>query len=182
MAIATTDEILDFWFSDEVTQKWFEKDEDFDKEIKKRFLSTYNDAKKKRASMVGDSAEDMLARVLVLDQFPRNMFRGTKEAFVTDGFALRVATDAIKKKYDRKLTDDQKKFLFMPFMHSEDLKDQRTAVALFSRVKDKDSLEFAVRHKEVILRFNRFPHRNDAMNRASSEQEEKFLAKTPVGY
>jgi len=175
MTIATTEEILDFWFSDEVRQKWFAKDEEFDKEIKKRFLATYKDAKGKRSYKLGDSPEEALARVIVLDQFPRNMFRGTSEAFETDKYALAASSEAVRRKYDRFLNNDQKKFLYMPFLHSEDLKDQRTSIALYSRVNDENSLTFAHRHKEIILRFKRFPHRNEPLGRQTTKEEEVFL-------
>ncbi|MCE3232904.1 MAG: hypothetical protein K0R98_1161 [Rickettsiaceae bacterium] len=182
MAIATTQEILDFWFAEENKHKWFEKDSDFDSEITKRFLATYKEAKKKYDPLLEHTPQDMLATVIVLDQFPRNMFRGKKEAYATDVLALKIADDAIRRAYDKELSAEQRKFLYMPFMHSEDIKHQRYAVALFARLGDTISAEYANQHKGVIVRFGRFPHRNSALERKSTEKEIKFLAEAGSGF
>ncbi len=176
--MVTHQEILEFWFSEETKEKWFVQDELFDKEITKLFMAAYREAKKSKGAIFEDTPEGVLALVLVLDQFPRNMFRGKKEAFATDQLALKISTNAVKRNLDRKLTDEQRKFLYMPFVHSEDLKDQRTAIALFSKLKDQESLDYVIRHKEVIVRFGRFPQRNEALERKSTEREERFLEET----
>ncbi|MDA0308930.1 MAG: DUF924 domain-containing protein [Proteobacteria bacterium] len=175
MNIATTQEILDFWFSDDARDKWFIKDAAFDEEVKKNFLTTYKQAKLDPEKSFEDSPEGTLALIITLDQFPRNMFRDTKESFATDDAALKAANISIKKNYDKKLTDEQRKFLYIPFMHSEDIRDQRTCVALFNRLKDQQSVDYALRHKEIILRFSRFPHRNEILGRKSTDEELKFL-------
>ncbi|MDA0782417.1 MAG: DUF924 domain-containing protein [Proteobacteria bacterium] len=175
MNIATTQEILNFWFSDNARDKWFIKDESFDNEIKKLFLATYKKAKLDKENAFEGSPEGLLALVITLDQFPRNIFRDKKEAFAADNIALKAANDAIKKNYDKKLTNEQRKFLYMPFMHSEDIRDQRTCVALFNRIKDQQSVDYALKHKEIILRFSRFPHRNEILGRKSTDEELKFL-------
>jgi uncharacterized protein (DUF924 family) len=176
MAIATSQEILDFWFADENRSRWFEQSSEFDSEITKKFLSTYKELKKKHDPLAEYTPEDMLSLVIVLDQFPRNMFRGKKESFSTDNLALRIANNAIKKGYDKLLNDEQRRFLYLPFMHSEDIKDQRYAVALFTRMNDRETLEYAYKHKETIVRFGRFPQRNSTLERKSTPKEQAFLA------
>jgi uncharacterized protein (DUF924 family) len=181
MAVATSQEILDFWFAEENRPKWFDQSNEFDSEITKKFLATYKELKKKHDPLAEYTPEDMLSLVIVLDQFPRNMFRGKKESFSTDSLAVKIAGNAIKKGYDKVLNDEQRKFLYLPFMHSEDIKDQRYAVALFARLKDSESLEYAYKHKETIVRFGRFPHRNEILERKSTPKEQTFLADLDSG-
>ena len=177
MTIATTEEILDFWFSDEVQPKWFNSDDAFDKEIKKDFLSTYENMPKNIDDILKGTPEDVLAAIIVFDQFPRNIFRGKKKAYGTDEIALKIASESIKRKLDRNMDDQQRKFLYMPYMHSEDIKDQRSCIALLGRTKDEEAMKHALQHKETILRFGRFPHRNEILGRKSTDIEIKYLAK-----
>jgi uncharacterized protein (DUF924 family) len=176
MVIATAQEILDFWFAEENKPKWFDSSNDFDSEVSKKFLATYKEFKKKYDSLAEYTPEDMLAFVIILDQMPRNMFRGKKEAFATDAVALKIADHAIKRGQDKLLSEERRLFLYMPFMHSESINDQRFSVALFSRLGNKIAIEYAIKHKELIVRFGRFPARNEALERKSTDKEKKFLA------
>ena len=117
----------------------------------------------------------MLAAILVLDQFPRNMFRGDARAFATDEVSLELAKRAIADGFDEKLTRDQRVFLYMPFQHSEDRDDQARGIALYAMLGKPANLDFALRHQAVVDRFDRFPHRNALLGRASTEEERSFL-------
>ena len=120
----------------------------------------------------------MLAEIILLDQFPRNMFRGQEQAFASDNKALSLAIEAIAKGYDKKLDNIQCRFLYMPFMHSENLKQQETSVELFKSLGDLLSLNYAIEHKKVIEKFGRFPGRNNALKRESTKKEISYLKKT----
>ena len=123
-----------------------------------------------------DTPEGYLAAIIVLDQFPRNMFRGDARAFATDEAGLELAKWAIAEGLDEKLTRDQLVFLYMPFQHSEDRDDQARAIALYAMLGKPLNLDFALRHQAVVDRFGRFPHRNALLGRASTEEEQAFLA------
>ena len=180
-------EVLEFWFGDDAERgrarkAWFVKDPAFDAEIRERFLPLYEEAAAgKLPSWRGRSAE-CLALVIVLDQFPRNMFRGTARAFATDALALEAARHAVERSYDVHLSPVERLFLYLPFEHSEALDDQWRALALIAPLaawpQTADVYPYAVRHWEIIRRFGRFPHRNEVLGRASTPQEIEFL-KTP---
>ncbi len=168
--------ILNFWFSDEVKPKWFAKDESFDQKIIKEFLPIY---KELEAISVSDlvknkNIEEILALVILFDQFPRNMFRNDKQSFATDKKAIDLAKFAISKSYDQNLSEERLKFLYMPFMHSEKLEEQEYSIKLFSKL-DKFTLDYAIQHRDIIKKFNRFPHRNAIMGRKSTKEELEFL-------
>lgn len=165
--------ILDFWFSSEVKPKWFAKDVNFDQEIKDKFEGYYEAAKKGILASWENSPLGTLALVIILDQFPRNMFRGSFLSFATDNLALSHSKKAIEKNYDAELTKEQKQFLYMPLMHSENLEDQMLSMELFSHISENN--EYAKRHMEIIKRFGRFPHRNAILNRKSTDEEIIFL-------
>lgn len=177
MQKAQVTEILDFWFSDEIKPKWFMKDIAFDQLIVDKFLILYQDTISSWNGSLDQykDAESILAAIILFDQFSRNMFRGTKESFGSDGLALELAFKAINHNYDKHLNDSQKSFLYMPFMHSENLIHQRKSVALFSKLNNTSSLEYAKEHKKIILQFGRYPHRNEILGRSSSHEELKFL-------
>lgn len=168
------DETHRFWFEELKPDDWFEPRPRTDAMIRQRFLAVYE----RLADAVPDAAarepRAALASVLVYDQFPRNLFRGTARAFATDRLALTIARDAVQRKFDEDLTSSGRKFLYMPFMHSEQLADQERSVALF-RTVDDDSLKFAIEHRDIIARFGRFPHRNVALGRESAAEELEFL-------
>ncbi|MFE1746903.1 DUF924 family protein [Coleofasciculus sp. H7-2] len=175
-------EILDFWFGkpDEAgygkpRQVWFTKKPQFDEEIRTRFLQDYELAAADRLNRWKESPQSCLALILLLDQFPRNLFRGTAIAFATDSLALSAAQYAVANGFDRELLPIQRCFNYLPFEHSENLEHQRQSVELFQQLSDDpDSIayiSYAVRHFEVIERFGRFPHRNQILDRETTPQE-----------
>jgi uncharacterized protein (DUF924 family) len=184
--MSQAEKILDFWFGQpgqeiygKPRQIWFAKKPEFDLEVRSRFLSDYEQAAAGNLDEWKDSPLSCLALILLLDQFPRNMFRGTAQAFATDWQALSTAQYAVAQAYDRKLLPVQRWFIYCPFEHSENLEHQNQAVALFGQLGDDpdsaDTINYAIRHREVILRFGRFPHRNEILGRVSTPEEEEFL-------
>jgi uncharacterized protein (DUF924 family) len=177
MATTWVDDVRNFWFREINRDAWFAADEQFDGLCKARFLKIYEALATdfKLIDAVG-SLERAMASVILLDQFPRNMFRGTARAFATDPLALAIAGAAIERALEAGLDKDQRLFLYLPFQHSESLADQDRSVELFRELGDDEWLRYAVDHRDVIRRFGRFPHRNDALARASTPEELAFLA------
>ena len=168
-------DVLRFWFDDVGREAWFRKDAGIDEQIRARFLILYEVLARWPPSDALASPNRALATVLVLDQFPRNLFRGSAQAFATDALAREVASGAIAKGFDAGLDKDRRLFLYLPFEHSEDKADQVRSVELISSLGDADLADWAVRHKAVVDRFGRFPHRNAVLGRASTPEEEAFL-------
>lgn len=166
-------EVLRFWF-EEHAKDWFVKNPAFDAEIRARFLALHEAAAAGQLAHWADDARACLALVLVLDQFPRNMFRGTPRAFATDALALAAARHAVARGHDRDLLPMQKQFVYLPFEHSESLADQVLCCELMKDF-DAELLRYAVRHREIIERFGRFPHRNAVLGRESTPAELEFL-------
>ncbi|HEU0016998.1 MAG TPA: DUF924 family protein [Methyloceanibacter sp.] len=175
MSSASIDEILHFWFKELSRKDWFRKDEALDSTIASRFGAIYHDLRAGVPASWLDTPEGVLAAILVLDQFPRNMFRGDARAFATDEVALELAKRAIGEGWDIKLTRDQRVFLYMPFQHSEDRDEQARGIALYAMLGKPANLDFALRHQAVVDRFDRFPHRNAILGRPSTEEERSFL-------
>lgn len=175
MAAMTPSEILDFWFGHLKPAQWFKPDATLDAEIARRFAAIYDELKRGVADTWRGGARESLAAIIVLDQFPRNMFRGTPAAFATDAVALALSSEAIDRGLDRSLSAVERQFLYMPFQHSEDRAVQTRSVALFEGLGDESVLDFARRHRAVIERFGRFPHRNAILGRASTGEEIEFL-------
>jgi uncharacterized protein (DUF924 family) len=179
--------VLDFWFGSEgelgygrFREEWFRKDPEFDREIRNRFEGLYEEAAAGDLDGWREDARGCLALVILLDQFPRNMFRGDPESYATDRKAQQTAEYAVDHALDRELPDFQRAFLYMPFMHSEDLEHQRRAVELFGTLQewgDSDPTHYAVLHKRIIERFGRFPHRNEILGRPTTPEEAEFLKK-----
>ena len=170
--------VLTFWFSDNFKERrkvWFIKNADFDSEIKIMF----GDEVKKASTGVYDylvqTPEGALALMILLDQFPRNIFRGDPKTFATDTKALNIAKKAIANGLDTNLTAVQKIFFYLPFEHSEDMNDQERAVELCEALGDESYLKYAIAHRDVIERFGRFPHRNKVLGRPSTAAEIEFL-------
>lgn len=168
--------VLAFWFETVSPSRWFAADAKVDAACRARFGALY----RRHATRVPGEwlrgADGCLAAVIVLDQFPRNMFRGTPRAFATDPVAIGIADTAIAKGFDMELEPPRRAFLYMPFQHSEDPGAQARSVRLFTRLGIPETLDFARRHKIIIDRFGRFPHRNEILGRPSSEEERAFLA------
>lgn len=173
--------VLDFWFSTKMREKWFEKSEAIDTEIRERFLSLYQDARADRLEDWKQRAESALALTIIFDQFPRNLFRGSPRSFESDGLARDVALQALDHDFDRELAADQRQFFYLPFMHSENLQDQKRALDLYEKLGDAKALDFAHQHHDIIARFGRFPHRNAVLGRDTTREEAEFL-KTHSGF
>jgi len=172
-------EVLDFWFSR--PKAWFEKNPAFDAEIRSRFLSLFEVAVSGKIEQWKNQPASCLALVIVLDQFPRNMFRGSARAFAGDAMGLDTARFAVARKYDESFSKDQKTFLYLPFEHSESLADQESCCKLMAPLGD-DLLQWAERHRAIVARFGRFPHRNAALGRASTPEEIEFLKQPGSGF
>lgn len=169
------DEVLEFWFGQLTPEAWFEKNDATDGEIRTRFGVLYDVLSEALPADATATARGALAATIVLDQFPRNMFRDSPKAFETDGPALALAETAIDQDFDQALTPTKRQFLYMPFQHSEDAAVQRRSVKLFVTINDAKSLDYAQRHREIIDRFERFPHRNETLGRVSTEEKLSFL-------
>jgi uncharacterized protein (DUF924 family) len=177
-------EVLRFWFGEDAEygkahKRWFEKNPAFDAEVRTRFSNLHEELSTSRDWL--DGPRDCLARIVVLDQFPRNMFRGTPRAFATDDLALRAARHAIASGYDRDWQRVEKIFAYLPFEHSEALADQERACELM-RPLGEEQYDYALRHKAIIERFGRFPHRNAILGRASTAEEIEFLKQPGSGF
>lgn len=167
-------DIIKFWFSDDSKPLWFAKSEPFDRLIATKFLLTYTYAKEGKLDAWKEKPESLVALIIILDQFPRNMFRNKPESFATDEQALALAKYGISHGFDKLLANpEHQKFFYMPFMHSEHLADQTLALQLFK--DDPLSSDYAKRHYEIIKRFGRFPHRNAILGRVSTPEEIEFL-------
>jgi uncharacterized protein (DUF924 family) len=169
------DEIVKFWFEELSPDDWYKADARRDAEIRRRFGPLYEKLKVAVPQDWLELPKGWLAAILVLDQFPRNMFRGDRRAFATDEAGLDLAKRAIAEGLDEKLTRDQRVFLYMPFQHSEDRDDQARGIALYAMLGKPSNLDFALRHQAVVDRFDRFPHRNVILGRTSTAEEQAFL-------
>lgn len=178
------EDILSFWFEEVQPSQWFQVNPDFDKAIIERFEEPYNMAVAGHFDGWQNSADGALALCILMDQMPRNMFRGTPKAFASDKKALIVAKLAISKGLDQVLSLSKRRFIYLPFEHSENLSDQLRCVELFEKIKNEDKLgyEYALRHLQVIEKYGRFPHRNKILGRDNSLEEEEYLASPNAGF
>jgi len=167
-------DVLTFWF-DAGPTKWFTKDDRFDAEIREKFLPTYEAAAQGKFAGWEATAEGALALVILLDQFPRNMFRASPRAFAADELARAVADRVIARGFDKRLELPKRNFFYLPFMHSESLADQERCVELCRRLGDANTLKYAELHAGIIHRFGRFPHRNVVLGRPMTAEEQAFL-------
>jgi uncharacterized protein (DUF924 family) len=173
--IATAAEVLTFWFSERVRPLWFRSTPGFDGEIRQRFEETWQAARDGKLSEWEVDGAGALALVIVLDQFPLNMYRDQALGYSTEAAAREVVRRAIERGWDKELADPGKAFLYLPFMHSENMADQDRAVALYEAAGMQDNQRFARHHREIVSRFGRFPHRNAALGRDCSEEERAWL-------
>ncbi len=168
-------EIIEFWFNQIKPEQWWKKSAAFDAKIKKRFLPIYQKASAGELFNWRYKPLSSLAEIIILDQFPRNIFRDKSQAFATDALALCAAQNAIEKGFDQQLSPEQKSFLYMPFMHSESVEIHKVAEFIFSDPDVKSNFEFELKHKAIIDRFGRYPHRNKILGRKSTKKELEFL-------
>ena len=168
-------DILDFWFSPETQPNWFAKSDQFDQSLKEKFSDILEQASRAELWSWRKNADGRLAEILVLDQFSRNIFRDTPRAFAQDSLALALAQEAISQNLDKQLSPEQRSFLYMPFMHSESKLIHEFALKLFQRLGNPENLEYEIKHKIIIDRFGRYPHRNQILGRESTEEELSFL-------
>ena len=177
-------DILDFWFEETQPKQWFQVNEDFDQAIRDRFEDEYNNAFAGNYDEWQNDAYGSLALCVLLDQFPRNMYRGTPKAFEADKKALIIAKYAVAKGLDQVHSSQKKRFLYLPFEHSESLSDQRRSLELFETTRNADPLgyDYAKRHYDVIEQYGRFPHRNKILGRENTPEEEEYLAQDGAGF
>lgn len=180
-------DVLDFWFAGDPTvprKVWFQKDADFDAACS-RFSDAARAARQGAFDAWAQTPHGALSLVLLLDQFPRNLHRGSPEAFAADAHARAMARAAIARGFDQVLTPVERMFLYLPFEHSEDLEDQDEAVRLYETLRvdlGDETVNYADRHRDLIRRFGRFPHRNVALGRINTAAEEIYLAQTDTGF
>lgn len=167
-------DVVAFW-RDAGPNRWFNKDAAFDAEIRRRFLATHEAAATGQLTAWEATAEGALALMILLDQFPRNMFRDTARAFATDALARAITAGALVRGFDAQVAADMRPFFYLPFEHSENMADQERCVALCKASGDADGLKWAELHADIIRRFDRFPHRNAVLGRATTPDEQAFL-------
>lgn len=179
--------VIDFWYSARARALWFEKDKAFDDEIRVRFGAAVHAAQMGELDSWAVTPMGALALLILLDQMSRNIFRGSPKAFLGDARALAIANAAIARDFDKSLPFNQRRFFYLPFEHAEDMANQDRSIALFTRLYEEadggdrqnaeEQLDYAHRHRDIIKRFGRYPHRNEALGRPSTEEEIDFLKK-----
>ncbi len=194
MSATTPAEVLEFWFgtpeaadTEAVTSRWFRKDPAFDREIEQRFGALMEQALAGQLQDWAWQPGPALARILLLDQFTRNVFRDTPRAFAGDALALDYAKAMVAQGQDAELAPLHRVFAYLPFEHAEDLAAQEQSLALFGRLANESPtmasyLDYARRHQEIVARFGRFPHRNKLLGRASTPEEAEFLLQPGSGF
>ncbi len=173
-------EILNFWFEETAREAWFKKDPAFDQQVRERFLATHARARAGDLDGWEQDADSCLALIILLDQFSRNMFRDSPDAFASDPQSYEIARRAVEAGHDRALPVGRRGFLYMPYMHREDLAAQDECLRLFEAMEDElaereRTMEAVRRHREIIARFGRYPHRNEVLGRHSTPAEVAFL-------
>lgn len=169
------EDIIDFWFRQTEPAQWWTKDPAFDDLCRKQYLSLHRQANSGELAEWRQTPLGRLAEIIILDQFSRNMFRDTKQAFASDNLALCLSQWAITSGDDQKLTQQQRQFLYLPFMHSESASIHKQAIKLYASLDKEYGYDFELKHKAIIDRFGRYPHRNAILGRQSSAEEIAFL-------
>lgn len=168
-----SNDVLKFWFEELSPEQQFKKDESVDQTIRLRFFDLYESASRGELSSWRVTANGRLAEIIILDQFPRNMFRNNPRSFSTDSMALALAQECVLWRYDHEISDETAAFMYMPYMHSESRLIQNQSVKLFERLPK--NLSFAIAHRDIVEKFGRFPHRNAVLGRTSTPEEIEFL-------
>jgi uncharacterized protein (DUF924 family) len=174
MSAVDATKVIHFW-RESGPDRWFTVNEAFDLAIRTRFLATHEAAARVELVAWEGHAEGALALLILLDQFPRNMFRGSAHAFATDPLARWIANRALARGFDRSVDPTMRQFFYLPFMHSEDLADQDRSLQLYEALGEVEQLKYAVIHRDIIVRFGRFPHRNGVLGRVTTPAEQSFL-------
>jgi uncharacterized protein (DUF924 family) len=173
--VTTQNEVIAFW-RDAGATRWFARDDSFDAEFRRRFEATHFAAARREHEDWMETAEGALALLILLDQFPRNCFRGSAHSYATDGLARHYARQAVDAGFDLEIDSSLRLFFYLPFEHSEALADQDRAMELFGAIGDAELMKYAKLHRDLIQRFGRFPHRNAAVGRESTQDEIDYLA------
>ncbi len=168
--------VLDFWFDEDTKPLWFAKSDDFDNQLSDKFLATWQAVTAGECAGWRETTKGAVAEIIVLDQFSRNLKRDTPQAFAYDGMALVLAQELLKREEFDKLPQAYQRFALMPFMHSESKRIHERALELFEQLGDADTLAFEKKHKAIIDRFGRYPHRNAILGRESTNEEMAFLS------
>lgn len=174
----TAEDVHNFWFANHTNDDWFGGDPAFDKKLVDLFADTHPRVALGEGYTWRATPKGRVAEIIVLDQFSRQLHRGSARAFACDGMALTLAQEAVAAEHDRALSTDERLFLYMPYMHSESLLVHEEAVRLFTQLGDENALDFELRHFDVIKRFGRYPKRNAALGRESTEEELAYIAET----
>lgn len=174
--------VLDFWFGELKPAQWWKKDEDLDRVIVNKFSGLHYRATRCELFEWRKEARGRLAEIIILDQFSRNMYRGSPLSFAYDALALALAQEAVSIKADESLNQGERGFLYMPYMHSESLEIHQIATELFHKNGNQNSLDFELKHRAIIERFGRYPHRNSILGRESSDEEIEFLKQPGSGF
>ena len=169
-------EIIKFWFEEISQAQWWKKDVEFDQLIASRFSEVHGQAARCELYQWRDTAEGRLAEIIVLDQFSRNIYRDSPLSFATDSLALALGQEVIREGADQEVPESMRSFFYMPFMHSESAVIHEEAVALYEAYGNEGNLNFELRHKAIIDRFGRYPHRNEILGRDSTTEEIEFLS------
>ncbi|EPE98343.1 DUF924 family protein [Rhizobium grahamii] len=180
--VCTPKEVFDFWFEECGRDQWFATTSELDRDISQRFRDTHLALAHGVTEEWRATPSDRLAAVIALDQFPRNIYRATPLAFATDGLALREAKLALEAGADMQVSPECRTFFYMPFEHCENLEEQERAVALFRALGDEEYIDYALRHRDVIAAYGRFPHRNAIVGRQSTSAELEYLAQPGAGF
>jgi uncharacterized protein (DUF924 family) len=170
----TPSDVLTFW-RDAGPDRWYKRDDAFDAELRRRFLALWQQASAGELSSWEASDDGALALVIVLDQFPRNMFRGDARTYASDGLAREVAHRALERGVDARIDPALREFLYLPFNHSEHLSDQLRCIELTRAAGNAENLKWAEHHADIVRRFGRFPHRNRLLGRTTTPEEQAFL-------
>jgi len=169
------EEIIKFWFEEIEVSQWWKKDSEFDQLVSDRFSAIHKKASQCELYDWRKTAEGRLAEIIVLDQFSRNIYRDSSQSFLNDSLALALSQEAIRLGADKEVSDKKRSTFYSPFMHSESTVIHEVAVDLYTVLSQEGSLEFELKHKAIIDRFGRYPHRNEILGRVSTEEEIGFL-------
>lgn len=179
---AKAEEVLGFWFDGLMPEQWFAKSEELDREIGARFESLRRAVLESDAAGWRENPRTLLAAVILLDQFSRNIHRGTREAFAADPLAQELASLAVEYGWDQAMTSRQRQFLYLPFEHAESHELQAMSLNCYEALGQEEALDYARQHAEVIARYGRFPSRNAALGRESTPEEKEYLSRPGAGW